>query len=119
MRTIFQILIFVCMIGIALSSCKKPAPPKALIKTLDTAYKPLANVKVTVFAQPNGSYVDPTNKVLNLKGTTDANGEVRFEFKNEAILNVKAEYGTPVTQQATGIIVLKEHEEITKTLILR
>jgi len=119
MKYIFHILIILIVLSWGMHSCKKPDPPKALIITLDTSYKPLANVKVTVFAQPNGSYIDPNDKVLNLKGTTDASGQVRFEFKNEAIFNVKAEYGNPVTRQANGVIVLKEDEEITKTLILR
>ncbi|MGQ9847673.1 MAG: hypothetical protein ACUVQP_09270 [Bacteroidales bacterium] len=105
--------------GVSLLSCHKPSPPKAVIITLDTAYKPMANVNVTVYAQPNGSYVDPNNRVINLKETTDASGQAHFEFKNEAILNVKAEYGNPVTLQATGMIFLKEGEEISKTLILR
>lgn len=100
-------------------SCRKPSPPKAIVITLDTAYKPMANVKVTVYAQPNGSYVDPNDRVLNLKETTDASGQARFTFKNEAIFNVKAEFGNPVTRQATGMIILKEDQEITKTLILR
>lgn len=100
-------------------SCRKPNPPKAIVVTLDTSYKPMANVKVTVYAQPNGSYVDPKDKVLNLKETTDASGQAHFTFKNEAIFNVKAEYGNPVTRQASGMIILKEDEEITKTLILR
>lgn len=110
---------FLLSIGWFSFSCRKPNPPKAIIVTLDTSYKPMANVKVTVYAQPNGSYVDPNDKVLNLKGTTDASGQVRFEFKNEAIFNVKAEYGNPVTRQALGMIILKEDEEITKTLIVR
>lgn len=115
----FLYISFLMMGGVILLSCHKPTPPKAVITTLDTSYRPIANVKVTVYAQPNGSYVDPRNKVLNLKDVTDANGQVRFEFKNEAILNVKAEDGDPVIRQASGIIFLKENEEITKTLILR
>lgn len=114
---VFISLLFVS--GVSLLSCHKPSPPKAVITTLDTSYKPVANVKVTVYAQPNGSYVDPEDKVMNVKDVTDASGQVRFEFKNEAIFNVKAEYGNPVTRQASGMIILKEDEEITKTLILR
>ena len=110
---------FILLLGGLSFSCRKPNPPKAVIITLDTSYKPMANVNVTVYAQPNGSYVDPNDKVLNLKETTDASGQARFEFKNEAIFNVKAEFGNPVTRQATGMIILKEDEEITKTLIVR
>lgn len=112
-------IVFLLSFGWFGVSCRKPSPPKAIVITLDTAYKPMANVKVTVFAQPNGSYVDPNDRILNLKETTDANGRAYFEFKNEAIFNVKAEFGNPVTRQATGMIILKEDQEITKTLILR
>lgn len=114
-----HLVIIILLFSFGGFSCRKPSPPKAIVITLDTAYKPMVNVKVTVFAQPNGSYVDPNDRVLNLIETTDLNGQARFTFKNEAILNVKAELGNPVTLKATGMIILKEDQEIEKTLILR
>ncbi len=110
-------IIFVLFILIA-SSCKKPGPPKATIKTLDTLYKPVSNVMVRVYAQPNGSYVDPVNKILELKDKTDANGTVTFEFRNEAILNVEAKQINP-NRQASGMIFLEAGKTVEKTLILR
>lgn len=112
-------LMIICAPVIFLSmSCKKPGPPKAIIKTLDTLYKPVSGVTVRVYAQPNGSYVDPINKTLELKDKTDANGTVTFEFRNEAILNVEAKQTNP-NRQASGMIFLEAGKTVEKTLILR
>lgn len=115
MKWVFIILAAVVLIA---PSCKKPGPPKAVIKTLDTLYKPVSNVTVRVYAQPNGSYVDPIDKTLELKDKTDANGTVTFEFRNEAILNVEAKQTNP-NRQASGMIFLEAGKTVEKTLILR
>jgi|YNPMSStandDraft_1061717.scaffolds.fasta_scaffold00165_14 hypothetical protein len=115
MRIIF---IIVSILFVYIVSCKRPQPPKAIIKTLDTLNKPVSNVIVRVFAKPNGGYVDPVNKTLELKDKTDENGEVRFEFKNEAIFNVEAKQINP-PRQASGMIFLEENKTTEKTLILR
>lgn len=112
-------ILFILMIILMLFSCRKTTPPKALIITYDTAYRPIAGVKVTIYAKPNGSYVYPNDKVLKLEEYTNSSGEARFEFKNEAIFNVKAEKGNPPTLKAEGMIFLKENEEVKKVLILR
>ncbi len=115
MKSIFIIVSIVC---IGILACRRPEPPQAIIRTLDTLNKPVANVTVRVFAQPNGSYVDPVDKTLELKDITDANGEVRFTFRNEAILNVEAKQTNP-NRQAQGMIFLQENKTIEKILILR
>ncbi|MCX7861422.1 MAG: DUF4198 domain-containing protein [Bacteroidales bacterium] len=112
------LLLIVAAVGSLVLSCKKPGPPKAVIKTLDTLYKPVANVTVRVYAQPNGSYVDPIDKTIELKDKTDANGTVTFEFRNEAILNVEAKQTNP-NRQASGMIFLENGKTTEKTLILR
>ncbi len=99
-------------------SCKRPDPPKAVITTTDTGGTRLSGITVTIYAQPNGSYVDPQNKVLKLEKKTDSNGEAAFDFNNEAIFNVKAVQTQPI-REAKCMIFLKEDEVTRKTLILR
>lgn len=115
MKTFLHITIALFVVAFA---CKKPQPPKAIIKTLDTLYKPVSNVTVRVYAKPNGSYIDPENKIIELKDKTNENGEVQFEFKNEAIFNVEAKQTNP-NRQASGMIFLQENKTTEKTLILR
>lgn len=119
MKLFTHSILFLFFIGFISFSCKRPNPPKAVILTLDTASKPISNVTVTIYAQPNGSYIDPKGKVMNVVQKTDANGEASFDFKNEAIFNVKAIKTTPVHREANGMIILKEDETTRKTLILR
>jgi hypothetical protein len=99
-------------------SCKRPHPPRAIITTLDTMYKPVSGVTVRVYAQPNGGYVDPKEKIIEYKDVTDGNGNVEFEFRNEAILNVEAKQTNP-NRRATGVIFLQEGKVTEKKLILR
>lgn len=104
-------------------SCRKPGPTKAVVIVKDTSYAPVAGVKVTVYANPNGSYIDPQNLTLNDIQTTDGSGAVTFTFKNKAILNVKAETffnnSSTVDREGKALLILEEGKTIEKTIIIK
>ena len=81
----FASLLFVS--GIQLFSCKRPAPPKAVITVVD-------------------------GMVLQDTAKTDANGQVSYEFMYEAIYNVKVSVlktsNAGVDRFGTGVLILKE-----------
>lgn len=99
-------------------SCKKVKPPRALITVLDTSYKPVKGATVTVYVKVNGGYLDPREKIPSVTDKTNEAGQVSFEFKNEAIYNVKATTTNP-NRVGEGMIYLQNNKEIEKTIIIR
>ena len=111
-----------------LISCHKENPPKAIITIVDTGGVRVPNVKVTVYANPNGSYVDPQGGVLNEVLYTDGSGDASFSFKNKAILNVKAllriNIGTtqvPIWKDLEGkkLLILEEDKTVPLTIQIK
>jgi hypothetical protein len=101
-------------------SCHKTDPPKAVITIVDTSGARIPGVKVTVYANPNGSYIDPQAHTLNDIQTTGASGDVSFTFKNKAILNVKAEnFTTQFHREGKGLLILEEDKTIYKTIEIK
>jgi len=115
--TLFFAVIWFSIIFI---SCHKPGPTKAVISVRDTSGHAVSGVKVTVYANPNGSYIDPQNRILNEVQNTDGNGQVTFTFKNKAILNVKAEnFTNTVHREGKGLLILEEGKTIEKTIYVK
>jgi hypothetical protein len=117
------ILISVIWISAISTSCHKTDPTKAIVSVRDTANMPVAGVKVTVYANPNGSYIDPQNLTLNDVQYTDGGGQVSFTFKNKAILNAKAETffinSNNVDREGKGLLILEEGKTIEKTIQIK
>jgi len=99
-------------------SCKKDTPPKAIVTVVDTGGVRIANVKVTVYAKPNGSYVDPDSKSVNAIEFTDSGGDAYFTFKYKAILYAKAELfnGSNPTPIKSGEKIIKLEENKTQAV---
>lgn len=112
---------FLLIIVIVFSiSCRKPDPPKAVVTVVDTAGLRTQGVKVIVYADPNGSYIDPQEKTINATEYTDGTGEAHFTFKNKAIFTVKAEqYTPPYHRDGKKLLVLKEDETVSITIIIK
>ncbi len=72
-------------------SCKKEVSPTLIITVKDTAGKSVKGAKVHAYKGPTANYGTP-NKEMDQKGTTDGNGEVKFEFKYSAVLDVDVIY---------------------------
>ncbi len=131
MNTYIKALILVSSIAlITFSSCSDPVPPKATVTVrngMENNGKEmnalLEGALVTVFIDPNTGkpgYVDPDGKVDVLEKSTDASGQCSFDFVQENILQVKAEY--PLngdTLYGEGVVVLKEDETYQETIYLR
>jgi hypothetical protein len=123
----FTIIIAVWFSAV-LFSCHKAEPPKAVITIVDTGGVRIPNVKVTVYANPNGSYIDPQGSVLNDIQYTDAGGDASFKFKNKAILNAKAwiklNFGTtqaPIWKELDGqkLLILEEDKTVYLTIMIK
>jgi len=115
------LLLFVAIWFSAISiSCHKPGPTKAVVIVKDTSGIAIPSVKVTVYANPNGSYIDPQNLTINDVQYTDGSGQVTFTFKNKAILNVKAEnFTTQFHREGKGLLILEEGKTIEKTIQIK
>lgn len=114
------IIIFTFCFGLVLLSCHKPSPPKAIVTVIDTGGVRLSNVKVTVYAKPNGSYIDPESGTVNVIQYTDAGGDANFTFKNKAILTAKAELfiGNSTVPSKSGEKIIKLDEDHTESITI-
>ena len=94
-------------------SCRKTSPPKATISVYDTAWVPVVNAKVIVYANPNGSYIDPQSLQRLDSARTNTAGEVTFTFKNKAIFQVKAEqYTSQYHRDGSKLLILEEGKTV-------
>lgn len=114
------ITILALCFGTVLFSCHKTNPPKAIVTVQDTGRIRLANIKVTVYAKPNGSYIDPDSKTVNEIQYTDAGGDAYFTFKNKAILTAKAELfiGNSTVPSKSGEKLLKLDDDHTESVTI-
>lgn len=113
----FIFIVTFCFGGI-FYSCHKPKPPKATVTVVDTGGIRLPNIKVTVYAKPNGSYIDPQSKTVNDIQNTDAGGDAYFTFKNKAILTAKAELIVHNIITKSGEKLLKLDEDHTEVITI-
>jgi len=101
-------------------SCKKNKDTKAVISVYDTAWIPQPNVKVTVFSNPNGSYIDPQSLQRIDTARTNSSGEVNFTFKNKAIFQVKAEQKTALlNREGTKLLILEEGQTVSLKILIK
>ena len=130
MKRVYLIFTIIGVAGlISFNSCKKPNPPKATV-TVTRDGVAQSGATVVVRADPNTStehgdvgHVRPDLREdgLNLSGVTDGSGQVKFDFKYEAILRVYA-YIVPSkndTIWGEGALILKEDDNYSETVILR
>ncbi len=124
-------LVFVSIFVLTIfSSCSDSVPPKATVTVRNGMENNgiemnvlLESALVTIFIDPNTGkpgYVDPDGKVDVIQKNTDASGQCSFDFVQENILQVKAEY--PLngdTLYGEGVVVLKEDETYQETIYLR
>jgi len=130
MKRFYLISVIIGVFGlIVFNSCKKPETPKAtVLVTRDGVAQEGATVVVR--ADPNTStehgdvgHVRPDLREdgLNMSAVTDGSGQVKFDFKYEAILRVYA-YIVPKkndTIWGEGALILKEDDTYSETVILR
>lgn len=101
-------------------SCKKTNPPKAVVAVIDTGGVPQANVKVIVYSNPNGSYIDPQSLQRLDTARTNSAGEASFTFKNKAIFQVKAEqYTSHFHRDGTKLLILEEGQTVSITIQIK
>ncbi len=117
----FASLMFVA--GIQLFSCKRPAPPKAVVTVVDEENLPVEGATVIVRADSGRVIYLKSGMVLADTAKTDANGQVSYEFMYEAIYNVKASKlktsNAGVDRFGTGVLILKEDETYEEKVKIR
>lgn len=110
----FSIAFFITSI----SSCEKESPTKAIITVTTTDGSPVYEAKVVLSQQ---GLINSAGNESNVyaKDYTSSNGEVEFEFVNEAILNIDVEHieGND-TYTAESVIKLIKEELVRKTVIV-
>ncbi|HBX53156.1 MAG: hypothetical protein A2275_02705 [Bacteroidetes bacterium RIFOXYA12_FULL_35_11] len=109
--------------GIQLFSCKRPAPPKAVVTVVDEENLPVEGATVIVRADSGRVIYLKSGMVLQDTAKTDANGQISYEFMYEAIYNVKATKlktsNAGVDRSGTGVLILKEDETYEEKVKIR
>jgi hypothetical protein len=85
--------LFILFIAVSIFSCSKSGPADAVVTVVDTLGKPVAAAKVVL---RQDSVVNPNTGVkasVHQEGSTDSQGQVRFSFSLEAVLNIEASKG--------------------------
>lgn len=105
------------------SCCKKPTPPKATVKVVDEKGNPVAGAMITIQAnEGNSVYFKDGVKNSDIAQSDEA-GQSRYEFRYEAIYNVKVvkqkDYSNSTIKTGTGVLVLKEDKTCEETIIIR
>jgi hypothetical protein len=107
----------------SISSCREPAPPRAVITVIDADKKVVAGAEVTIYVAENGPvYVDIDNEQQKIIATSDSNGQVTRDFKYEAIYNVIAKVldkNGNVLKSGNGVLILEKGKTISETIIVR
>ena len=120
---------FVILLIFGATSCKDPDLPKALVTVVTVSGVAVEGAEVTVYSDPhhtneqgNVGYVDPQDTVLIYEAITNAEGQASFEFKYEAIYDVKATYvqeSTNDTLKGTGVLILENDKTYEEKVIIR
>ncbi len=106
------------------SSCQKQTDCKATVNCTDSLGNAVANANIVLYA-PVKNPNDPKGIAtytgdVKATGTTDAGGQVQFNFKLPAIFDIKATMvvGTR-TLSGASIIKLEEGKNVNKTVSIK
>jgi hypothetical protein len=108
----FGYALFVFM---AMFSCKKDGPTRAIITVVDSASRPVSNATVTLWQDTAVNQVNGVQSKVRVTKTSDAAGKAQFDFQLEAFLNIEA---IKNTDTGKSFIRLKEHETVDQTVRL-
>ncbi|MBR4583088.1 MAG: hypothetical protein IKO34_04665 [Bacteroidales bacterium] len=110
---------------IGMNGCRRPVPPKAIVKIVDTDKQPVENAMVIVKANNSDSahtmvyFKDETKSVADTQYTT-SDGTLEYEFKYESILKVEAtkdaDRAHPFVRRGMGVLVLENNKTAEVTI---
>lgn len=98
------------------SSCEKKTDCKLTVITVDSLGKPLAGVKIKLFANVKTSTGATVEADLKAEGISDADGTSNYTFKLPAILDINASIGA---KKGVAIIKLEEGKAVDKTVTVK
>lgn len=111
--------------GMILSNgCRKPVPPKAIVRIVDTNKKPVEDVMVIIKANNSDSahtmvyFKDETKSVADTQ-YTKSDGVLEYEFKYESILKVEATKKADKNngeRRGMGVLVLENNKTADVTI---
>lgn len=97
-------------------SCKKTGPAEALIIVKNVSGGRVQGATVVLKQDSVVNSGTGVQANINQSKVTDYNGEVLFEFKLEAVLNVEVAHDTFLVKD---YIQLKQSEQVTKEIVLQ
>lgn len=104
-------LIALLLVGGCKKEVNKSFPFTIRVETLSGA--PVQNALVEVTA-------DVPNAIPDFSGSTNVEGEVSFEYNNEAVLKIQATRGgNPPTWIGCGFIQLERGESVKKVIVIQ
>jgi len=83
-----------------------------VIQVLTEDGRPAQNVLVQANA-------DVPNSIPDFLGVTDMFGEIRFEYRYEAVLKVQATRGNPASWIGCGFVRLENNTEVRKVIVIQ
>lgn len=105
-------LFFLFFAGVLLAGCTKDRPSPVfpfVVKVVGDNNIPIQNARVTATAPI-------ANARPKFEGATDINGEIRFEYDMEAVLQITAIKGSPPMFEGCAFIKLEEGTTVTQTV---
>jgi len=124
-QSILSLFIFAMIIA-AVSSCKDPVPPKAVIYVETQEGEPVDEAMVIIRAADSDSthtmvYLASGPKKISDTSYTDKEGKVRKDFMYEAIYRVEVtkwgDNNTP-TRKGVGVLILENDKTYEETVII-
>ena len=112
----YALLLLAITVVFASTSCKKTKPCEAIVTVMDPLGLPVAGARVIL---RQDSVINPTTGIradILADGITAGNGEVHFEIKLEAVLNLEVSLDL---LSAKDYIRLEQSELVRKTVVLK
>jgi hypothetical protein len=109
-------LIWITLLAIVITACKKSGPADAVVTVLDVAGAPVSGATVIL---RQDSVINPTTGIradLYQEQVTGSSGEAFFSFKLEAVLNIEVHKDSIINDDE--YIRLEQNETVRKTVIL-
>ncbi len=124
-QSILVLFVFTLIIT-AVSSCKDPVPPKAVIYVETQEGEPVDNAMVIIRAADSDSthtmvYLADGPKKISDTSYTEKDGKIQKEFMYEAIYRVEVtkwgDNNTP-TRRGVGVLILENDKTYEETVII-
>jgi hypothetical protein len=109
------LIVVALFLALSFFSCKKDGPSNAVITVVDSINRPVQGATVILWQDTAVNKSNGVASNVRVSKKTDAAGKAEFEFQLEAFFNIDVLYNADT---ARSFIRLKEHETVSKTVVI-